>query len=98
MINCIINDIDQEYFYIADLIKNIQYKFTFKIDGNFHIRILCKNDNEEYIFNQNIYSDKGIYKYILQSPIDGALYIKKSINRKNDWNKIYDISLFEVYK
>ena len=94
--NIIYNDSQTLVSLNTNINADTRYKLSFHIDNMFHFKIVVKNNVKSYNLTQNLYSDAGTYKIALLSPISGDLYIYKSPDRKNSWERMENVTVSKI--
>ena len=95
----ILNDENIECFELQAVAKGRQYKVSFSIDGDFHLRFDVINASTRAhagYLTTTIYSGKGSYGYILTPAADGIMCINKTRGRTNAWTTIDNLTIEEV--
>ena len=81
----ILNDKEEKYFIYK--VRSGMYKINCAFDDHFHIKFILLTPTKTYNLTQNIYSDAGLYKFLINIPFDGEIYMSQSLDRKNDWKE-----------
>lgn len=79
---------DKKEHYSLGQIESKRYKISCSFNGDFHIKFILRTEQQEINITQNIYSDKGVYKFKFRFPYTGELLIKQSLDRTNDWTQL----------
>lgn len=83
----ILHNSKQEFLSLG-IIKSKRYKITCHFDNAFHIKFILCTDQRVIDITENIYSDEGIYKFKFRFPSAGELFIKQSLDRANEWDRL----------
>lgn len=97
----IINNKNQDCFEIQEVLGNKDYKLSFNIDGDFHLRFdMLDKETKQHTgyLTGTVYSDEGHYEYILTPKADGIMCVNKSKDKINTWNVMKNIEVTEVGK
>lgn len=88
---------NKEAKYLIYDVKSGMHKISCTFDDHFHIKFILSTPTKTYDLTQNIYSDAGLYKFLINIPFDGKIYMSQSLDRKNDWKEC-NISVQEVQR